>query len=133
MKGTITRTGIGAFAPVEFDVSQAKQLFSMVIDERGSNADLQQLVTHHSLFELIVYVVDFHKGLRASINQKKSKIAANSAKARARNLLHGWLEININRYTGKLDDCAQDALSIPGFGRGYSWTRREITEYRKGH
>lgn len=104
----------------------------MVLEERGTEAELRQLVTHRSLFELIQFVVDFHTSVKARVNQEKSKIAANNAKEKAIAVLHGWLDANIDRYCGDLDGCAEAAKSVDGLGRGFDWIRKEITKYRKG-
>lgn len=133
MTRPITRTGIGVFATDEFAMDQAKRLFLMALADDSTDEELRQLVTRDSLFELIVYVSDFQKSLRARINQEKSKRKASKAKADARELLHHWLDANIEKYKGQLDKCAEDASSIPGLGRGFSWNRREITQYLKGN
>ncbi len=133
MTQPITRTGIGALAPVESDVAAAKRLFAMALDDNCTDAELRKCVTRQSLFELIVYVSDFNKGLRASINQAKSKIQATAAKDRAIALLHSWLDANIEKYPNKLDQCAEDATGIPGLGKSIYWIRKEITEYCKRH
>jgi hypothetical protein len=49
-----------------------------------------------------------------------------------RELLYDWLDQNIGRYSGSLDDCAEDAVEqISGLGMKPGTVKRHITQYRK--
>ncbi len=109
----------------------AQQLFLMVIKEQGSDSDLKKLVTRDSMRELIFFMIDHTTRMRAVGAQGRSKVEAGLAKLKAINLLYGWLDENILKYKGRLDDCAVDATQIPGLGRGDSFTTKYIARYRR--
>jgi len=47
-------------------------------------------------------------------------------------LLFEWLDKNIHKYKGKLEQCAEDAVEqIPGLGLKSGTVKKYITEYRK--
>lgn len=112
--------------------ANAKELFLMVTDQRGSNAKLRSLVTHETLLELIKLTIDIGKKTRASYNQVKSRHSIKNKREIAVDKLRHWLKINLVNYRGRLDDCAEDAIvQIRGLGRGHSWIQKEISDYRK--
>lgn len=110
----------------------AKELFFMVTEECASPAAIKKIATQEVLLQLILMCIDLTKTSRASINQIKSKFQATSAKAKAQAILHPWLDKNISKYKGNLENCAYEALhKLPELGRSYSWIRKEITTYLK--
>ena len=119
---------------VEYKKAQrraAEKIFSMVLNEQGSDSDLKALVTHDSLRELIDFMIDHTTRMRAVGAQGRSKVEAGLAKLKAINLLYRWLDENILKYEGRLADCAVDATQIPGLGRGDSFTTKYIARYRR--
>ena len=110
----------------------AKELFFMVTEERTTQASIKKIATQEVLLQLILMCIDLTKTSRGSVNQIKSKIEAKSAKAKAQAKLHPWLDKNISKYKGNLENCAYEALhKFPDLGRSYSWIRKEITSYLK--
>ncbi len=110
----------------------AKELFFMVTEERAALTSIRKIASQEVLLELILMSIDLTKTSRASVNQLKSRIQAKSAKAKAQEKLHPWLDKNISKYKGNLENCAHDALhNFPSLGRSYSWVRKEITSYLK--
>ncbi|PRY97709.1 hypothetical protein BCM14_2173 [Jezberella montanilacus] len=119
---------------VEYTKTQrraAEKIFSMVLKEQGSDADLKQLVTRGSLLELIFLLIDHTKTVRARGAQRKSSLVASLAKAKAIKILYDWLDKNIHKYSGRLAACSEDATQIPGLGRGDSFVTKHIARYRK--
>lgn len=119
---------------VEYTKAQrraAEKIFSMVLKEQGSDADLKQLVTRGSLLELIFLLIDHTKAVRARGAQKKSVVTASLAKAKAVKILYEWLDKNIHKYSGRLAACKEDATQIPGLGRGDSFVEKQIANYRR--
>jgi|GEM_PF-2036586 hypothetical protein len=117
---------------IEYEKKAAKKIFQLVTEERGSDTEVQALATKGVLRELIFLMIDLTKGSRAAANQIKSKEGARLAKAKAQKLLYDWLDINIKKFTGELEECSEvAALEIKALGRGESWVRRQITAYRK--
>ena len=109
-----------------------KNLFDMVVNEEGTDDELRALVTQRSLLELLLLTIDHQKTIRARVNSQKSNEEASIVKQRQQLILHEWLDNNIQKYSGKLDTCAEQAIQqIKGLGRGYEWVRKEITAYRK--
>ena len=104
----------------------------MVTHEEGSDADLRALVSHAALLELMLRTIDRQKSARGFASQVKSKVKAGKAKEKARQRLFKWLDRNIGRFSGKLDDCAAAAADeITRLGHGEDWVRKQISAYRK--
>lgn len=119
---------------VEYTAAQrraAEKMFSMVLKEQGSDAELKQLVTRGSVLELIFFLIDHTKTMRARGAQNKSTLVASLAKAKAVKILYDWLDKNIHKYSGRLADCIEDATQIPGLGRGDSFVTKQIARYRR--
>jgi len=97
-----------------------------------SNEELQKLISPEVLMELIFFCVDITKSTRGVVNQLKSKQVTKASKAKAESILYGWLDKNMHRYKGYLDNCSHDALhALPNLGKSWSWVRKEITAYIK--
>jgi hypothetical protein len=121
---------------VEYTKAQrraAEKIFSMVLNEQGSDTDLKQLVTRESLLELIFLLIDHTRAESARGAQKKSTLVASSAKAKAIKILYDWLDKNIHKYrgSGRVAACKEDATQIPGLGRGDSFVEKQIARYRR--
>ncbi len=126
----------GAYEAIQLQEKEhkqnAKKLFLMVNSDKGSTADLQRLVTHGSLLELIFFTIDLTRSSKAKANQTLSKLEAKASKASKEVMLYGWLEINIDRFKGNLDSCVIHAVNaLPKLGRSEPWVRKQITAYRK--
>lgn len=107
-------------------------LFRLLLEEEGTDADINDLVTRESLFQLVLHTVDHAKTVRAKVNSAKSNLVSIKARKEKIALLHQWLDQHIGKYKGKLDLCADHASKqILGLGRGFTWCREEITNYRK--
>ena len=132
---TRTEGGLKALAlHIEHTKAQqraAQKIFSMVMNEQGSDADLKYLVTRDSIRELIFFMVDHTTSMRAVGAQGKSKVVASLAKAKAIKILYEWLDKNIHKYSGRLAACKEEAMQIPGLGRGDSFVEKQITNYRR--
>jgi hypothetical protein len=108
----------------------AKTLFLMVTDERGTDDELRRLVRRESLLHLIFFCIDLTKSSRARVSSMKSHHQASAAREVSKMALHAWLDKNIHRFKGRLDRCAMEAMKAKGVNRSFSWVRREITAYR---
>lgn len=112
--------------------ANGRKLFDMIVNEIGTDDELRDLITHRSLFSLVIHSIDHQKIIRALANATKSNVVALKAKEKARAILYEWLDKNIQKYKGKLDLCAADAeKQIKQLGRGYYWIRVEITAYNR--
>ena len=112
--------------------ANGRKLFDMIVKEIGTDDELRDLITHRSLFSLVIHSIDHQKTIRALANATKSNEVALKAKEKARAILCEWLDKNIQKYKGNLDLCAADAeKQIRQLGRGYHWIRVEITAYNK--
>lgn len=129
----INEGGLAAlFHHIEYQKNAAKKIFQLVTEEYGTDEEIQMLATKGALRELIYLMIDLTKGSRAVANQEKSKEKARFAKAKAQKLLYEWLDKNLQRFSGKLEECAEIAVvEVKALGRGESWVRRQITQYRK--
>ena len=122
--------GIAAL-PVVQAQADARKIFAMVTEDRGSTSDLRQLIRHDSVYELIGLCIDLTIATRPVANGVKSRRKAVLARAGQVKILHDWLERNLWRYKRQLDLCAFDAHKAPGITRSYEWVRREISAYRR--
>ncbi len=112
--------------------ANGRKLFDMIVNEIGTDDELRDLITHRSLFSLVIHSIDHQKRIRALANATKSNEVALKAKEKARAILYAWLDKNIQKYKGNLDLCAADAeKQIRQLGRGYYWIRGEITAYNR--
>lgn len=107
-------------------------LFRLLLEEEGTDADINDLVTRESLVHLILHTVDHAKTVRAKVNSQKSNQVSIKVRKEKIALLHHWLDQNIGKYKGNLDLCADEASKqIIALGRSSTWCREEITNYRK--
>lgn len=117
---------------LEKDKKVAKQIFLSVTNESATRKELLELVSPEVVLQLIFLCIDMTKSSRAVVNQLKSKQVAKSSKAKAEALLHGWLDKNVHRFKGYLNNCADEAIhALPNLGKSSSWVRKEITAYLK--
>ena len=108
----------------------ARAIFSMVTEERGSWSELMSLVSRDSILQLIFMCVDLTKSSRARVSALKSRQVAMDSRQASLQALHAWLDTNIDRYKGRLGLCSMDAAKVPGIYRSAAWIRKEITAYR---
>jgi len=126
---TSGKHGIMAIEPLRQAESAAgKLIFDMVMYEEGSDQDLQQLISHRVLLQTIFATLDHRSAIMSRVNQDKSR-----AKMREREkVIFAWLDQNIHKYKGKLEQCAEDAVKqIPELGLKPGTVKRIITKYRK--
>lgn len=72
------------------------------------------------------------RGLQATVSQIASREELSASRRRRLGLLHDWLDVNLERFRGRLDACAETAVkTVPGLGWSSSVVRREIAAYRK--
>lgn len=117
---------------VQHEKKAAKQIFAMVTNERGTDAEIKAITTQRTIQELIFLIIELTTCSRAAANQARSKEVAGLAKIQAKMLLYDWLDANLVRFPGKLEDCTAEAIiSIKNLGRGDSWVRKQITLYKK--
>jgi ppGpp synthetase/RelA/SpoT-type nucleotidyltranferase len=109
----------------------AQSLFRMAVLETGTDEELKELVTHGTLLELILFTIGYAKSTRARANQSKGAQKAINEKEVKQRILFDWLDKNISKYEGRLNECALAALKIKGLDRKFSAIRKQITEYRK--
>ena len=114
------------------DKNKAKQIFLSVTNESVTQEALLELVSPEVMMQLIFLCTDLTKSSRAVVNQLKSKVVAKNAKIKAQGILQAWLDKNFHKYTGYLNNCADDAINdLPMLGKGWDWVRKEITAYAK--
>ena len=71
------------------------------------------------------------RGMSATVSQMASREDATASRQRKLALLHRWLDTNLDRFSGRLDACAESAVaSLRGLGWSVSTVRREISLYR---
>jgi hypothetical protein len=126
---TSGKHGIMAIEPLRQAESAAgKLIFDMVMYKEGSDQDLQQLISHRVLLETFLATIDHQKMVMSRFNQEKSRAKMREKKK----LLFEWLDKNIHKYKGKLEQCAEDAVEqIPGLGLKSGTVKKYIAEYRK--
>ncbi len=72
------------------------------------------------------------RGMSATVSQMASREDATASRQRKLVLLHCWLDTNLARFSGRLEDCAESAVaSLRGLGWSVSTVRREISLYRR--
>ena len=105
-----------------------KLIFDMVMSEEGSDQDLRELVSQRVLLQTIFAAYDHRSAIMSRINQEKSR-----AGMRLRiDLLFDWLDQNIDKYRGRLEECAEDAVAqILGLDMTAGTVKKHITQYRK--
>jgi hypothetical protein len=138
-KKTGLYTGIAALPAarnMQKSQADAKRLFDLTMEERGSTEELRALVTQESIRELIFRCVSLTKTMRARVNAQRSNAGSVRAREKALSTVHDWLDRNIRRYNGNLAKCAIDCHAElnnkpGGLGRSEAWIRKEITAYRK--
>jgi hypothetical protein len=114
------------------DKKKAKKIFLSVANESITREELLELVSPEVMLQLIFVCVDLTKSSRAVVNQLKSKIVAKNAKEKAQVILYEWLDKNIHRYKGRLNNCADEAIhKLPRLGKSWHWVRKEITTHQK--
>lgn len=126
---TSGKHGIMAIEPLRQAESAAgKLIFDMVMYKEGSDQDLQQLISHRVLLETFLATIDHQKVVMSRFNQEKSR-----AKMREREkVIFAWLDQNIHKYKGKLEQCAEDAVEqIPNLGLKPGTVKKDIAKYRK--
>ncbi len=126
---TSGKHGIMAIEPlIKAETQAGKLVFDMLMYEEGSNQDLQRLISHRVLLHTIFATLDHRSAIMSRVNQDKSR-----AKMREREkVIFAWLDKNIHKYKGKLEQCAEDAVEqIPDLGLKPGTVKKYITEYRK--
>lgn len=126
---TSGKHGIMAIEPLRQAESAAgKLIFDMVMYGEGSDQDLQQLISHRVLLETFLATIDHRSAIMSRVNQDKSR-----AKMREREkVIFAWLDKNIHKYKGKLEQCAEDAVEqIPDLGLKPGTVKKDIAKYRR--
>jgi hypothetical protein len=107
-------------------------LLEMVLGEQGDDRDLQGLVSHRALLELILLTIDHQEAIRVRFNNEKSRQSARKKKIARQADLYAWLDKNIDRFKKRLDECAYEASeALYGSEKNFSTIRKEISQYRK--
>jgi len=124
--------GIAALDPDWHHRQAGKRLFWMVMNEEGSLADLEALVSHKALLWMAIEAIDHRNAITSRINNTKSRASAGEKSAAWKKTLHEWLDRNISAYKGNLDGCANAACEhFPILEVKWSSVRREISRYGK--
>jgi len=118
---------------IELDKKNALQLFKLATEERGTTEKIRSLVTHGSILQLIYMSIDMTTSTRAVVNQLKSRQVPKAAKAKQEEILDEWLDMNIHKYKGQLNFCAEVAGKSleKKLARAPSWIRKRISVYLK--
>ncbi len=127
------QTGIaGLHQYTQAQKDAGKLMFDLVLNEDGTDEDLQMLMSHAALFEVILASLDHRSAIMSRVNQEKSRGIARKSQQDAEQKLFAWLDREIKNYKGRLEQCAADAVTnVIGLGRGMDWVRKQITKYRK--
>jgi hypothetical protein len=113
---------------IKAETEAGNLVFDMVMHEKGSAKDLQKLVSHRVLLQVILAGLDHRNMIMSRVNQEKSR---DGMRTRIR-LLYDWLDQNIHHYQRRLEDCSEDAVQqIPGLRMTPGTVKKHITQYRK--
>jgi len=113
---------------IKAEASAGKLLYEMLFCDQGNDEDLQPLISKRVLLHLIYATADNQEAIKARINQEQSRHTRKKRLA----LLYDWLDQNIHKYKGRLEDCAEDAVQqIAGLDMAVGTVKKHITTYRR--
>lgn len=112
--------------------ADARLLYKMATEERGSVDKLRSLVRHDSILELILLTIDQAKHARHVVNGIRSRQLASQKKDEATTKVRNWLKNNIHHFTRRpwRKRCIWALKQAhPNLGRGDSWINKVITDF----
>jgi hypothetical protein len=111
--------------------SDAKTIYSMVTKEQGTMSELKNLVTHESIYQLIMFCFDLAIKSGPIAQGRKSRQKATKESIDVTQRLYQWLDKNIHKYPRLLKRCYIDARDELKIDRSLSWIEKKVTEYKK--